>query len=75
MGSQAFDQHSGTADHRNLSKAKFSHSQAHIDLKQTTPKAKAPGPIILDPSLNENVSSAEAMWVCKFAEDDFSLWS
>ena len=82
QGSQSFMNHSSTSDHKGVSDARFSSNQVHIAVKrkQTTiasslTSPKSPKVIVLDPSLDDKVASAEAMWLFKVAEEDYSLRS
>ena len=84
-GEQAFPNHAKTDDHQKLSTAKYSSSQVHIKIGSTgtstrsvessTSGSNGNNTIRLDPSLNDKVSAAEAMWMFKLAEEDYSFRS
>ena len=82
-GKQAFLNHAKTEEHQKLSTANYSSSQVHIKIGSTgtstssiessTSGSNGNNTIQLGPSLNDKVSAAEAMWMFKVAEQDYSF--
>ena len=71
---QALTRHANIDDHKKLSKLRFSNTAAHIGGSDGTIKSKD-RVISIHPSLNNKVSAAEATWLFKVAEEDYSFRS
>ena len=78
QSAQAFTQHSHRKKHKDISDIRFSPSQVHISGKaewstSTEMKKSTSKTMILDASQKDKISSAVAIWMFKFAEQDYSL--
>ena len=76
-GVQAFIQHATKKIHKERSDAKFGDNQVHIagNPSSSSSEVSKEKEIILDRSLADKVTGAEAMWVFKLAQQDYSLRS
>ena len=80
QGAQKFTQHSQRKKHKEISDIRFSTSQVHNSRKAESPpstdvKKSTSKTMILDISQKDKMSSVEAMWIFKVAEQDYSLKS
>ena len=74
QGFQTFTQHSVVKQHKDVSKIRFGENKTQKTFPSTSLSKALPRPsLTLDAPLQCKVSAAEAMWVFKVAEEDFTL--
>ena len=78
QGLQAIEQHSKHPKHKDQSDLRFNKKQSHFNTQDTacaSTEAQKPAIVFNKPALDDKQRAAEAMWLFKVAEHDFSFRS